>query len=115
MKAWKIWTDNVDYFDVVFADTRNKARSMGMYSDGFEETPYIYIHATRLPEADKLYHGQRSINWDNPDDRLVMVKDYGCSCGTEFIFDTMGKLCEECIAKEYCDEYIEFYKENREI
>ena len=52
-KAWKVYPSNCEYCDVVFAETRNKARHIANeYCDGFEDIDYIDIYARRLPKAD---------------------------------------------------------------
>lgn len=105
MKAWLVSEKGEFYSTVVFAETRGKAMHIAkLYSDGFEDTKFCDIQATRLPEVDKYYKkGMKILDWDDPQDRIILVKKCGfrCEC-VELDF------CEECSAQEYCCEYEEF-------
>lgn len=54
---------------------------------------------------DKYYvDGKTDMDWDNPQDRIALVKDCGFICG----IDTFcPEECKQCPAKECCNEYIE--------
>lgn len=96
IKAWKVFDDNFsDCSSVVFAETRNKAKSIALHCDSFEDSEYIDIRAYRFTAADVLYRGNDEIDWDNDDDRLFLVK-HGWSC-----YDTSWE-CENCCARKYC-------------
>ena len=98
MKAWKCSPINEYYCAVVFAETRNKAKVYAQGCDGFEDCEYIDIEARRLPIADKLYkEGKTEVDWNDPDDRIFLVKECGFYCEWHD-----EKWCNGCSAKEYC-------------
>lgn len=105
MKAWIVKARDEFGATVVFAEKRGKAKSLALATQCCEHVPYIKIEARRCPEADKLYKGQYEVDWDNPDDRICLVKECGfyCEC-------IEPEYCKKCPAKEYCDSY-EGYKE----
>ncbi len=63
------------------------------------------IECRRMKEADKYYRpGKSELDWDNPEDRIAMVKDCGFTCD----WDARSvSECAQCSAKEFCDEAIE--------
>ena len=114
MKAWLVKNKDADYCgaEVVFAETRGKARALAMSTDCCSEAKFVDIEVYREPIADKYYkEGKRYLDWDDPKDRLALVKDCGFSCDPDY-FD-----CEECekhcSAKEYCARYKD-YRESEE-
>ena len=109
MKAWQVY----DYFDnttgIVFAPTKGKAKSIAMRYDclcdayiGFTD---IYCH--RRKEGDKFYTGKPYLDWLCDEDRLLMVKEFGFTCGEEFYQE---KECPYCVAKDFCSLYEEMKK-----
>ena len=113
MKAWIVSPKGQYYADVIFAETRNKAKALAKYCDGFEDTEYIDIDIRRVPKADKLYKGQFGLDWYNDEDRIFLVKELGFGCVDYFDADE----CVDCSAKEYCEEYKDYlrYAESEEI
>ena len=58
-----------------------------------------------MPQADKYYkEGKWHLDWDNPQDRIALVKDCGFYCDRD-CWEFAN--CEVCSAKEYCDYYQE--------
>lgn len=109
MKAWIVGVKDEPYSSVVFAETRGKARSLAMSIDGCSEAQFTDIEVYRKPQMDKYYkEGRRYMDWDNPKDRLALVKDCSFVCDPDYI---EYEDCEECSAKEYCDQYKD-HKEN---
>lgn len=104
MKAWVV---NIrDNFDstVIFAETRGKARSLAQYTDACDGADFCDIEVHRLPKADKYYkEGKTEMEWNNPDDRLALVKEFSFRCE----YADLVK-CETCSAREYCDTYEEY-------
>lgn len=101
MKAWLVREKNEFYAAVVFAKTRGKAKALAQYTDACEDAEFCNIEVHRLPSADKYYkEGKRELDWDNPQDRIVLVKECGFYCE-----DITLERCEECPAKEYCAGY----------
>lgn len=110
MKAWLIRDKYGEEFcsTIVFAETRGKAIYLALtWLDYFEDLPFINIHCTRAPDADKLYkEGKKYLNWYVPEDRLFLVKEFGWYCKyPEY------ENCENCIAKDYCDYYKDVIQE----
>ena len=107
MKAYTV-TDRhgaCDYSIIVFAETREQARSIALSSEAFEryDLSYIDLWARRVPALDKYYRGLDEMDWDNADDRIAMVKEANFSCSYEY--ELTDCECEECPAKQWCDRY----------
>lgn len=103
MKAWLVGEKDEFAAAVVFAETRNEARSRVMGTEEFETADYINIEAHRMKAADKYYtDGKTRLDWLDPDDRLVLVKECGFVCDPDAFYE--GD-CETCTGKEYCDRY----------
>ena len=106
MKAWLV-QDKWDCYgsEIVFAETRGKARSLALATDCCSETNFLDVAVRRQPNADKYYkEGKWHLDWDNPKDRIALVKDCGFVCDYEYL---EWEDCEECSAKQYCDRYAE--------
>lgn len=103
MKAWLVRNKYEFYAEVVFAETRGKARTLSS-AHCERDTRFIDIEAYRQPQADKYYKkGKLRLEWENPKDRIVLVKDCGFYCDDETLeFED----CETCAAKQYCERYI---------
>ena len=98
MKAWYIRNKNDSFFaTVVFAETRGKAKAVALTTDTCEDCDFNDIQATRVPELDDAYRGVSEMDWDDPDERIRMVKDAGFSCLSD-----LGD-CYACPAEEWCD------------
>ena len=107
IKAWIVSEKGEFAQDVVFAETRGKAKSIAMYTPSCCETRFIDIRAKRFPKADYRYDGITSVmNWYNPGDRLFLVKEAGFYCNP-ILFDD----CKDCIARYYCEKYKEEIKD----
>lgn len=101
MKAWLVREKDEFNAEVVFAETRSKAKVLALSTDCCEDADYIYIEAHRMPQADKYYtEGKWHLDWENPQDRIILVKECGFYCDRDYweVAD-----CEVCSAKEYCD------------
>ena len=104
MKAWLVRARDNFEATVVFAETRGKARNSAQYTDACEGAEFCDIEVTRMPKMDKYFkEGKTEMEWDNPQDRLALVKECGFSCE----YADLDK-CETCSAKEYCDAYEEY-------
>ncbi len=104
MKAWLV-RDKYDCYgaEVVFAETRGKARSLALSTDCCSETRFLDVEVHREPSADKYYkEGKWHLDWENPKDRVVLVKECGFVCDYDYL---EWEDCELCSAKEYCDRY----------
>lgn len=106
MKAWNVTDRNCDgYYCIVYAETRGKAIKTALdHTDGaFDDYTFTEIWATRAPSLDKFYRGKTVLEWDDPDDRIIMVREAGFYCGYEML-DTECD-CEVCPAKQWCQRY----------
>lgn len=102
MKCWLI--ELIHSFEsqgLVFADTRNKARSQFRSVDGLHDADYVDVLATRYPACD----GRES----NPPTWRELVEDHGwhleCrDCGFDTKADRVGRwegdacVCDQCAA-----------------
>lgn len=105
MKAWLIRENDIESCEVVFAETRGKAKSIALQTDTFSECDFCDLEVYRKPVIDKYYKdGKTRMDWDNQKDRLALVKECGFSCADE----CFGEFCEDCLSKEYCDRYDEY-------
>ena len=101
------------YSVIVFAESRGKAIASALGTDEFpyNDWEYTELRAVRKPEFDKNYKGRRYMDWDDPDDRLAMVKDGGYYCEEDF-FDP--DECAKCTGREYCSRYEEYLDEEND-
>ena len=107
MKAWLVREKDGEYATVVFAETRGKARAEAQATDACEDARFCDIEATRKPNMDKYYkEGKREMDWYNDVERLALVQECGFYCVDMFIEE-----CEDCPAKEYCDNYLDYIEE----
>lgn len=102
MKAWLVSENDIEVCEVVFAETRGKAKSIALQTDTFCYCNFCDLDVHREYNIDKYYtDGKRYMDWDNQKDRLALVKECGFSC----VDDCFGEFCEDCLSKEYCDRY----------
>ena len=102
-KAWSFYEEEEGVIEVVFADTRGKARMYLKELDIFNNYRYIEISPRREKSLDYLDHEDGYVmNWYKDEDRLPMVRDDGFYCT-----EVDRQLCEECCAKEWCSKYQE--------
>lgn len=119
MKAWIIRDNEQFCCEVVFAETRGKAKTIALNADTFDGADFCDLEAHRVPQIDKYYtDGKTRMDWENQKDRLALVKECGFSC----VDECFGYFCGDCLAKDYCDRYEEFgvwlhdfFEENEEI
>ena len=106
MKAYVV-SDRGGYTEqtvIVFAESRGKAIVAALGTDEFPygDWSYTELRAIREPELDKYYQGRQRMDWNNPYDRLAMVRDGGYHCNDDS-FDPDN--CAKCSGKEYCSRY----------
>lgn len=104
MKAYKVFFSNgeEEVASIVFAKNPDKAKATGYKVGDFKHIYYIDLRANRIPKLDKYYaEGKVTLNWENPDDRLTLVKELGWYC-----WDYEPKDCQKCKAKRYCETYL---------
>ena len=103
MKAWLVREKDEFCAEVVFAETKGKARALAKRADCCEDAKFTDIEVTRMQPADQYYKdGMWHLEWENPQDRIILVRDCGFVCDWDY-FDLED--CELCSAKEYCDRY----------
>ena len=103
MKAYIISTDYGDFSTVVFAENRNKAKSVGMHTDACMDADYVDIRARRCPALDKYYNNRIEMDWMDDNDRIAMVKDGNFVCDYDTYYDS--DECPTCPARAWCDRY----------
>lgn len=114
MKAWIVKEKDEFASAVVFAETRGKAKYLARLTDACEDVPYTRIEATRIPSVDEYYkEGIAELDWKDPKDRLIMVKECGFTCDYGSFFAGLEDCCD-CSAKEYCDMYQSRFGEDEE-
>lgn len=101
MKAWFVKEKDAFCATVVFAETRGKAKYLALSTDTCEDASFCDIEVRRMKELDKYYkEGKWELDWENPADRIALVKDGGFVCDPDY-YD--WEDCAVCPAKEYCD------------
>ena len=101
MKAYKVFDkyDYDGYATVVFAESANKARYLALSTYACEDSEYKDISAHREPTLDKYYkEGKKEMEWDNPKDKLAMVK-----AGWHCLYYECDD--ENCPAKKWCGKF----------
>lgn len=112
MKAWLVREKDEFCATVVFAETRGKARSLALYTDCCEDANFCDIEVRRVPQVDKYYKaGKTELDWNDPNDRLVLVKECDFMCDYDAF--NIGE-CALCSAKEYCGEYQDYLQQPAE-
>ena len=109
MKAWLVRVKDEFCAEVVFAETRGKAKSLALSTDCCLDANFTDIEVRRQPQADKYYkQGKWHLDWEDPQDRIILVRECNFYCDDECF---MLEYCEECSAKQYCDKYNDYKKE----
>ena len=95
----------------VFAknDSRARCYAWSLRDKLFDGSYYDYMdfnratRVRRLPEGDKWYKpGKELMDWDNPEDRIVLCEELGWACVDETDYD-----CPNCPAKDVCQRYLD--------
>ena len=103
MKAWLVRVKDEFCATVVFAETRGKAKSLALHTDCCEDAQFCDIELTRMPQVDKYYkEGKKELDWLNPNDRLVLVKECGFYCDYDAF---KAEDCTKCSAIAFCERY----------
>jgi len=103
MKAWLVREKDEFCAEVVFAETRGKAKYLALHTDCCENADFTDIEVHRMKSADKYYkEGKWHLEWEHPQDRIALVKDCGFVCDRDYL---EREDCDNCPAKEYCDQY----------
>ena len=103
MKAW-FAKETVNFrATVVFAETRDKAKSLALCTSCCKDANICDIEVRRVPQMDKYYvEGKTEMEWSDPKDRIALVKECGFYCE-----DPIAEECKDCSAKEFCDEAVQ--------
>lgn len=110
MKAYLVKDKDELSATVVFAETAGKARALAMSTECCEDVDFCDIEVRRTPQLDKYYvDGKKEMDWFNPQDRIVLVKECGFVCDPDYL---ESEHCELCSAKDYCDQYFEMRSDN---
>ena len=106
-KAWSFYECEESIIEIVFADTRGKARMYLKELDTFDNYRYIEISPRREKALDYLNHEDGYVmDWNKEEDKIALVKNIGVYC-----LDADKDECKECCAKEWCSKYEEYEEE----
>ena len=106
-KAWQCSDEEWCRTEVVFAETRGKAKTYFKNIDTFDWFDFCELKPYRVKNLDYLNHPDGYVmDWCKDEDRLPMVRDAGFCCN-----EVNRELCEKCCAKEWCSEYEEYDEE----
>ena len=109
IKAYRCQEEWMGYSTVIFAETAGKARYIALRSDALgEDNEFKDIRVRRIPTLDGFYKGRSEMDWDDPEDRLAMVREAGYMCDEDG-FDP--DECTKCSAQGYCSRW-EMYQED---
>ena len=106
MKAWKVWDNNYSFYAlIIFAETRGKAIAYALNQDEFDSCEWTDLRANRFKEFDSHYKGSIVADWDDPETRIILVRDYSWTC------EETDWYCDECPAKEWCSHWEDYEAE----
>lgn len=105
MKAWRTYSRDGEYATIVFAETAGKAKSIAMRTECCEDMDFTEIRVTRDKEADAYYRGVNEMDWDNDNDRKLLMKR--CYCWEQ----EDDWECDECFWKYECEHYSSWLKD----
>lgn len=101
-KAW-MCANNYGATEIVFADTKRRAKSYLKFTDSFEDYRHIDIYPERVKVLDYLNHNEGYImDWHKDEDRIALVKHIYSGC-----LPDIEDECESCCAKEWCRKFKE--------
>ena len=101
-KAW-ICENNYGTDEIVFADTKRRAKSYLKFTDSFEDYRYNDIYPERVKALDYLDHKEGYVMDGNKDEeRIALVKHIYSG----FLPDIKVE-CNSCCAKEWCRKFKE--------
>lgn len=115
MKAWEVKNKYEGFnAEIVFATTAGKAKTLALSisEDNFDDSNFCDLEAHRVPALDKYYKsGKTHMDWCEPNDRLVLVKEYDYYCSDDCF---SVKECYKCMANKYCQRYKDYVERNKE-
>lgn len=101
-KAW-ICANNYGTDEIVFADTKRRAKSYLKFTDSFEDYRYNDIYPERVKALDYLDHKEGYVmDWNKDEDRIALVKHIYSGC-----LPDIKDECKSCCAKEWCRKFKE--------
>ena len=107
-KAWCCIEEESGVVEVVFANTRGKAKSYFKDIETFDYYNFCELRPYRIKNLDHLNKSDGYImDWRKDEDRLPMVRDADFSC-----VEVDREECEGCCAKEWCSKYEEDNERN---
>ena len=110
MKAWRVKdARDMVYSEVVFAETRSKAKVLAQSTDVCADADWVDIRVWRVPELDAEYRGRWVMDWYDDQDRLALTK-LGWRCEEVWLDD-----CETCVGRDVCETYREYLEGIEEV
>ena len=83
-----------------FADRRKAMSYAYKYYPDFWDCKYTDMRIKRSKKLDKYYRGVSMMDWENPEDRLAMVKELNYCCAYSIPIEKLD--CANCSAKDCC-------------
>jgi len=112
MKCYIVTDPNAYEFGVttVFAETAAKARYAARDHEEMGETDskddWLHYSARRFPEGDVFYsEGRTGLDWDNMDERHVLIEHAGWSCDPNRELDDEECGCNACACRGICPRF----------
>lgn len=88
---------------VVFADSYDEAVKLALDLEVFDCYCEDDLKIRRLPKADVAYKNRDFMDFEDPADRLFLVKECGFYC--EYVEPDICKICE---SREFCSNYEDY-------
>lgn len=120
MKAYLATDRNNKYHPViVFAENPEGAKDIAYSTQELWKVPYISLRVRRKRELDCYYtEGKKYLNFNTPNDRLVLVKELGWWCNSNLVGDIYEYdmyECRDCAAREFCNRCKKEYEKYAKI
>ncbi len=108
MKAW-VARDKFDDdkgVTIVFADNANRAKTVALSTESLCDSYYTDIRVNRFKPLDNKHNEERELDWNNTENRLMLINDFSWYC-----IDTNIEECEQCLIHNDCSRYKEYIEE----
>ena len=102
-KAWCCCEEELGVVEVVFADTRGKAKSYFKNLETFDDYRFCELRPHRLKKLDYLNHPDGYVmDFCKDEDMIPMVKEFNMHCSE------ITEECKECCVYEWCNKFEEW-------
>ena len=109
MKGYVVTEDSSGFEMAVYAETASKAKykSYDYFREYFEETYWNFgdyvknVTVRRRSRLDEFYRGKSVMDWEDAEDRIVLVRELGWHCWSgDSDYEENG--CPKCSARKWC-------------